>query len=335
MYLEDRSLAALLPEIRVETESPEYSFEAQVQSASIDLRLSSVFWVPLRRFTIDLRRSRLLDIAPRRYYRRKTLTAGETLILRPHELLLARTLEQFSIPNGYAGELTGRSSFARLGLLVNATGGFINPGWRGHMPLQLFNLGPNAIRIVPGLPICQLRLVRLAGAADRPYGHGSLNSLYVNDDGGPSYWWRDKRIRALHERLAERSVEQRIQETLYATIGPREPEVVERLERLIARLRVPDLRNADEILEAFAAREERRRTRRRWLINLSRGSFTLGVTATLFMVNRTPPTPVHYVVWTLAACTVGLSVYAFRTEVGEHFGRAELSAGRNGPHRDA
>jgi deoxycytidine triphosphate deaminase len=311
--------------MEITPEAPDACFAAQIQSASIDLRLSRVFWRPLRHFTIDLRRPKLLEIEPRRYYRKTVLKDGESIVLRPNSLLLGRTMEEFKVPNGYAGELTGRSSFARMGLMVNATGGFINPGWKGHMPLQLVNLGPNSIRLVPGIPLCQLRIVRLTGDAQRPYGHHSLNSLYLNDDGGPSYWWRDKRIQALHAKLSELSVELRIQQDLNAAIGHREPEVVERLEKAIDHLHLSELQDAATILEAFAKREERRRTIRRWAINLSRGLFPVSIGASLWLVNKPPFQWWHYGLWVAAAAAILLSLYAFRTEVGDHFGRAELA----------
>lgn len=269
------------------------------QPASLDLRLSQTFWKPQKRFTLDLRRARLLEIQPRRYYRRTQLSFGETITLRPRELLLGRTLEEFTVPNGYAADLIGRSSFARLGLQVTASGGFINPGWRGRMPLQLLNLGPNPIRLVPGLPICQIRFVRLTDVAERPYGHPELQSKYMDDDGGPSYWWRDKRIKKLHERLSEKLVEQRIQNEVERIIGGREPEVMERLETLVGGLRVHDLQSADALLERFAEGEDSRRTRRRWAINLSRASFTVGVTASLWVANKLPP--VHWWHWVVGA----------------------------------
>jgi deoxycytidine triphosphate deaminase len=327
MYLADRELRELLPAMAIASEEGAEPFnpDEQVQPASIDIRLSQVFWRPLRRLPIDLRRSRLLEIQPRRYYRRAELATGETITIKPSELLLGRTLEEFAVPNGYAAELTGRSSFSRLGLMVSVTGGFINPGWRGRMPLQLVNFSPNPIKLVPGLPICQIRLVKLTDKAERPYGHPDLQSKYANDDGGPSYWWRDKRIKRLHEVLAEKLVEEQIQRKIGDVIGPREPEVIERLERLIGRMRVQDLQSVDSVLERFAESEERRRALRRWAINLSRGSFTVGVTASFWVANKLPPVRWwHCLVWSGAALLMGLSLYAFRTEVGDHFGSPEL-----------
>jgi deoxycytidine triphosphate deaminase len=326
MYLCDKDLRKLLPEINVTAEDGADPFQPdeQVQPASVDFRLSAVFWRPLRRFTIDLRRPRLLELSPRRYYRKVILEAGETIVIQPAELLLGRTLEQFSVPNGYAAELTGRSSFARLGLMVSATGGFINHGWRGRMPLQLVNL-----KLVAGLPICQVRFVQLTGLAEHPYGDPALQSIYLDDDGGPSYWWRDKRIKKLHDLLAERLVEERIQRHLYLSIGQREPEVIERLERHVERTRVAEVHNAEELLEEFSAKEDRRRNLRRWAVNLARGSFTIGITASLFVANKLPPLRWwHLATWVAGLCLIALSVYAFRTEIGDHFGAAELRGSR-------
>jgi len=331
MYLCDRHLRELLPQLKIEIEegAEAFNIDDQVQPASIDIRLGHVFWKPRRRFTVDLRRSRLLEIQPRRYYKRIRLGLGETVTIRPSELLLGRTLEEFEIPNGYAAELTGRSSFARLGLMVNATGGFINPGWRGRMPLQLVNFSPNPIRLVPGLPICQVRFVKLTDLAEKPYGHPDLQSKYLNDDGGPSYWWRDKRIKKLHTLLSEKLVEERIQRELEQSIGSWEPEVIERLERLVAGMRMDEMQSVDSVLERFGEKEDRRRSFRQWAINVSRASFTVGIAASLWVANKLPPPHWwHWAVWCGSLILVTLSIYAFRTEVGAHAGVRDLQESR-------
>ncbi|MGH7962708.1 MAG: hypothetical protein ACRERD_12920, partial [Candidatus Binatia bacterium] len=198
-----------------------------------------------------------------------------------------------------------------------------------RMPLQLVNFSPNPIRLVAGLPVCQVRFGVLSSPAERPYGDPGLGSIYIDDDGGPSYWWRDKRIRQLHGRLAERAVEVRIQHQLEAAIGSREPEVIERLDKHVSRTKLADVNNAEALLEDFANREDRRRTLRRWAVNISRASFTIGITGSLFVANKLPPLRWwHWATWGIAVGLIGLSVYAFRTEVGDHFGQAELRASR-------
>jgi deoxycytidine triphosphate deaminase len=85
-------------------------------------------------------------MVPRRHWRKILLGAGESIKLRPGEMILGRTFEAFSIPRSCAGKLEGRSSFARMGLAIHCSADFINPAWRGRMPLQLTNLGASSIR---------------------------------------------------------------------------------------------------------------------------------------------------------------------------------------------
>lgn len=322
MYLSDHDIKELLPEldIKVQDGFPAFDVDAQIATCSIDLRLGSSFWRPqTRKNALDLRRAQLFEVQPSRYYRRESLQEGQMIVIKPGQLLLGRTLEQFTVPNGYLFDLTGRSSFARLGLMVNVTGGHINPGWRGHMTLQLVNTGPTAIRITPGLPICQARIARLSTNVDRPYGTASLGSLYTEDDGGPSYWWRDKRVKALHERLAKKSVESKIVADMNALLVDQEPEVVERLECYVDRAPSHMLTTSNEILEAFSVREGRRKLFRTWAINLSRSLFTVTISTSLWLYAQSPRQVWHFGIWAASLLFLLVSIYAFRTEVGDHF----------------
>ena len=101
------------------------------------------------------------------------LHEGDSHTLKPGQIVMGRIYERFRIPPGYAGKIEGRSSFARLGLMVHCTGDFINPGWQGYMPLQLFNAGPYPLRLTPFLDVCQLMLVQLSGESERTYGEPS------------------------------------------------------------------------------------------------------------------------------------------------------------------
>ena len=327
MYLSDRDLKKLLPELDIKVEGgfPAFDPDAQIATCSIDLRLGSSFWRPQsRKIALDLRKPRLFEVQPSRYYRRESLAEGQVIVIKPGQLLLGRTLEQFSVPNGHLFDLTGRSSFARLGLMVNVTGGHINPGWRGHMTLQLVNTSPTAIRITPGLPICQARVARLSSDVDRPYGTASLGSLYTEDDGGPSYWWRDKRVKALYERLDHKSVESKAVSEMNTLLVDQEPEVVERLERFVDRAPAHTLSNSDEFMEAFAAREGYRKLIRTWAINLSRGLFTVTISASLWLYAQSPRHDWHYALWVASFLFLVASIYAFRAEVGDHFDEKAL-----------
>ncbi len=322
MYLSDRDIMALLPQLEIQVEGgfPGFDPETQVATCSIDLRLGSAFWRPrARKIPLDLRKPRLFELRPSSYYAKESLAEGQVTTIGPGQLLLARTLERFAVPDGYMFDLIGRSSFARLGLMVNVTGGHINPGWRGHMTLQLVNTGPTSIRITPGLPICQARVALLSSGVDRPYGAASLGSLYMEDDGGPSYWWRDKRVKALYDRLGEKSLEHRAIVAINRLLVDQEPEVVERLDKYADQAPAHVLCNPTALVDSFASGEGRRKKRRTWAINAMRAMVTVPITVSLWIVARPATQPWHYGAWALALCCLLVSLYALSLDVGEHF----------------
>jgi len=269
MYLADRDIRALLDELEIHTPDPGHAFDAdrQIQPCSIDVRLSPIFWessrrrrlwrqlLPTRDRTIDLRRSDLHDVAPLRDWRKLQLGERETLVIKPGHTIMGRIYERFRIPPGYAGKIEGRSSYARLGLSVHCTGDFINPGWAGFMPLQLTNSGPYPVRIAPYFSVCQLMLIKLSSTPERSYGDPDLNSKYANDDGGPSLWWRDGRVKELQSRLATVSLTEGIRREIVETARSENPEVLERMERYIDRMRVESVENAAQVFDGFASKE--------------------------------------------------------------------------------
>lgn len=102
-------------------------------------------------------------------------------------------------------------------------------------------------------------LVRLSGEPERTYGDEDLRSKYVNDDGGPSLWWRDERVRQLQERLGNANATEAIRREIVNTVRFQSTEVIARLQRHIDRKRVGQIENADQVLSDFARREKRRR----------------------------------------------------------------------------
>ena len=216
MSLTDHEIRALSGEMDIIGPDPNHPFEPdrQIQPCSIDLRVSDVFWKPHRRRWLARRlmpwRTAVVDLGEPnvhfhnafRDWKKVKIAPGQKLTIRPGQTVMTRIYERFRMPNGCAGKIEGRSSFARLGLSIHCTGDFINPGWDGFMPLQLTNHGTLPIKIAPFFPICQLMVIRLSGTPDRTYGNETPRSKYINDDGGPSLWWRDGRIKELQERLA-------------------------------------------------------------------------------------------------------------------------------------
>ncbi|MCR6645346.1 MAG: dCTP deaminase [Terricaulis sp.] len=201
MILADNELRAQLGRLEFETSNPNFPFDAerQIQPCSIDLRLSDVFWKPRAWRTLDLSDATPLGPKVSKAFKRVRLAYPDGYLLRPGCSVLARTYEKFSIPEGFVGWLVGRSSLARLGLSVCSAAHFINPGWRGHMPLLISNNSPFAIRIQPYLGIVQFCLLTSSSVPSRLYGARGIGSKYVDDDGGPSRFWQDHTIKRLLE----------------------------------------------------------------------------------------------------------------------------------------
>jgi dCTP deaminase len=145
-----------------------------VQPASVDLRLGDSFRVfhNYRASVIDLRRP------PENLTEEVVVGAEETFVIHPGEFCLGRTLEWVELPDDIVARIEGKSSLGRLGLIVHATAGFCDPGWRGTLTLELNNLTRVPIKLYPGGLIAQLSFMALDRPAERPYGSPELGSHY-------------------------------------------------------------------------------------------------------------------------------------------------------------
>ena len=102
------------------------------------------------------------------------------------------TLERVTLPDDLVARFEGKSSLGRLGLLIHSTAGFIDPGWDGHVTLELSNVANLPITIYPGMKIGQLSFVQLTEAAERPYGSEGIGSKYQGQRGPtPSRYWQN------------------------------------------------------------------------------------------------------------------------------------------------
>jgi dCTP deaminase len=116
-------------------------------------------------------------------------------VLHPGEFVLASTLEVITLPADLAARLEGKSSLGRLGLLTHSTAGFIDPGFSGHVTLELSNVANLPITLWPGMKIGQLCVFRLSSPAERPYGAGATGSRYMGQEGPtPSRSWQGWRV---------------------------------------------------------------------------------------------------------------------------------------------
>jgi dCTP deaminase len=134
----------------------------QYQPASVDLRLGSSL--------------RKLGKEPFKITR-------DGYILRPRQFILGDTLEYMQIPWHLAALFAGKSSLGRIGLQAHCTAGFVDPGFRGTLTVELSNLSNQIIHLHAGQPIGQLCLMRLSSPAERPYGHPELGSHYMSQSG--------------------------------------------------------------------------------------------------------------------------------------------------------
>jgi dCTP deaminase len=107
----------------------------------------------------------------------------EPFVLHPGEFVLGSTYEVVTLPDDIAGRLEGKSSLGRLGLLTHSTAGFIDPGFSGHVTLELSNVATLPIMLFPGMKIGQLCLFRLSSPAENPYGSAVYGSRYQGQRG--------------------------------------------------------------------------------------------------------------------------------------------------------
>jgi len=113
-------------------------------------------------------------------------------ILHPGEFVLGSTLERVTLPDNLVARLEGKSSLGRLGLLIHSTAGFIDPGWDGHVTLELSNVATLPITIYHGMKIGQLSFMELSEPARTPYGASGLGSKYQGQRGPtPSRYWQN------------------------------------------------------------------------------------------------------------------------------------------------
>ena len=176
MLLSDRDLLREIDNKRVAVEP--FDLE-MVQPSSIDVRLDRMFRV------FDNHKYPHIDpsIEQEDLTRLVEPEGDNPFILHPGEFVLGSTLEVVSLPDDLAGRLEGKSSLGRLGLLTHSTAGFIDPGFSGHITLELSNVATLPIKLFPGMKIGQLCIFRLSSPADQPYGSDKYGSRYQGQRG--------------------------------------------------------------------------------------------------------------------------------------------------------
>jgi len=130
------------------------------QPASVDLRLGEGF------LSVD-----------------GTKLADTEIIVKPYDFLLASTLESVVLPSGIVAMLEGKSSIGRKGIFVHVTAGYIDPGWKGRLTLEIYNASSEPYTLKSGDKVCQIRFMRLSSPVERMYGDSDLGSHYQNSGG--------------------------------------------------------------------------------------------------------------------------------------------------------
>ena len=176
MLLSDTDIRAQIEAGRVVVEPYD---PAMVQPASVDVRLDRLFRL------FDNHRYPVIDPAAEQPDLTHVVDVGpdDPFVLHPGEFVLGSTYEKVTLPDDLAARLEGKSSLGRLGLLTHSTAGFIDPGFSGHVTLELSNTATMPILLWPGMKVGQLCFLRLSSPSAAPYGAGADGSRYQGQRG--------------------------------------------------------------------------------------------------------------------------------------------------------
>ncbi|MET8141564.1 dCTP deaminase [Sphaerisporangium sp. NPDC005288] len=176
MLLSDRDIRGEIESGRVKIDPLDM---VMIQPSSIDVRLDRYFRV------FENHRYPHIDPAVEQPELTRLVEPDgeEPFILHPGEFVLASTYEVIGLPDDIASRLEGKSSLGRLGLLTHSTAGFIDPGFEGHVTLELSNVATLPIKLWPGMKIGQLCMFRLSSPAEHPYGSAKYGSRYQGQRG--------------------------------------------------------------------------------------------------------------------------------------------------------
>ncbi|MDQ3553767.1 MAG: dCTP deaminase [Chloroflexota bacterium] len=169
--LSDRDIRAAMQAGRVRVDPYDPSC---LQPSSVDLHLDREFRVfrNNRYPYIDVRQAQpdLTEIV--------AIEDDEPFILHPGEFVLGQTLEWVELPDDLVARLEGKSSLGRLGLLIHSTAGYVDPGWKGNLTLELSNVANLPIALYCGMKIGQISFFKMSSPVERPYGSKELGSKY-------------------------------------------------------------------------------------------------------------------------------------------------------------
>ncbi|MCL5439017.1 MAG: dCTP deaminase [Patescibacteria group bacterium] len=179
MVLSDRDIKKALKTGFIKI-SPSIDLKTQLGSCSIDLRLGNVFRV------FDHSKYAYIDPFKKDstpdFTREIKIKKGEPFIIQPRDFVLATTIEYVEIPDNLTGRLEGRSSIGRLGVVIHSTAANIECGFKGHIALELANMGIMPVALYPAMRICSISFEQLSSPAEVPY-YKKKNAKYVGQKG--------------------------------------------------------------------------------------------------------------------------------------------------------
>jgi dCTP deaminase len=176
VVLSDATISRYLAEGRIEIDPYD---EGLLQPSSVDVRVDRLFRVFHNNrypyIDVKVEQSELTELV--------RVDDEQPFVLHPGEFVLGSTFERIRLPDDLVARLEGKSSLGRLGLLIHSTAGFIDPGWDGHVTLELSNVANLPITIYPGMKIGQISFVQMTEPAAAPYGSRGLASKYKGQEG--------------------------------------------------------------------------------------------------------------------------------------------------------
>jgi dCTP deaminase len=185
VVLSDATISRFLREGRIEIDPYD---ESLLQPSSVDVRVDRLFRV------FHNNRYPYIDVKVEQSELTELVEAddGQPFVLHPGEFVLGSTLERVKLPDDLVARLEGKSSLGRLGLLIHSTAGFIDPGWDGHVTLELSNVANLPITIYPGMKIGQFSFMQMTEPAAMPYGSTEIGSKYKGQQGPtPSRYFKN------------------------------------------------------------------------------------------------------------------------------------------------
>ena len=172
MVLSDRSIKEEIAQGRILIEPLDPDC---IQPASVDIHLDKkllIFKTWRYPFYIDVKQN-MEDLTEL-----TEIGEDQPFFLQPGEFVLASTLEHITLPDDIVGRLEGKSSLGRMGLLIHSTAGYVDPGWKGHLTLELSNVAKLPVTLYYKMRIGQISFLRLTSAVEKPYGSEGLGSRY-------------------------------------------------------------------------------------------------------------------------------------------------------------